>query len=271
MTEVVKRLEPTKDTLRELFLKSGNECAYPGCAHKIISSSGVLLAQICHIEAANEGGERFNPDQTNEQRREFKNLLLMCHAHHKITDDVNEYTVERMKGIKSQHESKFTDIVSTIQSSFRDHTENSTVNKSSSSKRISRVLNWGNTDDELVETLKYISAFSQRLRALPIQARQMLSLMVKRARHDRVDGLHISQHEIKLVTGANESQFKEVIQVLDKYGFIEEGFPDNMNLPTIKICKIDGWPFIEELKAFCKIENIAIEEILVDLNFNLLD
>lgn len=272
MSETVKRLEPTKETLRELFLKSGNECAYPGCTHKIISSSGVFLAQICHIEAANEGGERFNSNQTNEQRRSFSNLLLMCHAHHKITDDVITYTVQRMKDIKSQHESKFTDIVSTIQNSFTDHTEKSTVNASSSLKRINRVLNWNNTNDELVETLKDISAFSQRLRSLPIQARQILTLMVKRSMYDHVNKLHISEHEIRLVTGADISQLREVIQVLDKYGFIQEGFPDDMNLATIEICEIEGgWPFLKDLKEFCEIEDIALEEVLVDLNFGLLD
>lgn len=272
MTETVKRLEPTKDTLRELFLKSGNECAYPGCTHKIISSSGVFLAQICHIEAANEGGERFNPNQTNEQRRAFDNLLLMCHAHHKITDDVNEYTVERMKEIKSQHESKFTDIVSTIQNSFTDHTEHSRVQKASSLIRINRVLNWNNTSDELVVTLEAILTFSQRLRTLPIQARQILTLMVKRSTYDHTNGLQIALHEIKLVTGADELQLREVIQVLKKYDFIRVGFPCYVNLSTIRICEIDsGWPFLKDLKEFCEAEDIALEEVLVDLNFGLLD
>jgi len=272
MTEAVKRLEPRKDTLRELFLKSGNECAYPGCTHKIISSSGVFLAQICHIEAANEGGERFNQSLTNEQRRSFENLILMCHAHHKVTDDVNEYTVERMKSIKSQHESKFTDIVSTIQNSFTDHTDQSKVQKASSLNRINRVLSWNHTKDELVETLEDISAFSQRLRNLPIQARQILTLMVKRSAYDYINGLHIFQHEIKLVTGADKSQLRGVIQTLEKYGFIQEGFPDDINLSTIEICEIDrGWPFAKDLKEFCEAEDIALEEVLVDLNFSILD
>ncbi|WP_114418583.1 hypothetical protein [Marinospirillum perlucidum] len=272
MTETVKRLEPTKDTLRELFLKSGNECAYPGCTHKIISSSGVFLSQICHIEAANEGGERFNPNQTNEQRRSFDNLLLMCHAHHKITDDVNAYPVERMKDIKSQHESKFTDIVSTIQNSFTDHTEHSKVQGPSSLDRINRVLSWNNTSDELVETLEDISVFSKRLLTLPMQARQILTLMVKRSAYDHINRLHISEHEINLATGADISELRKVIQVLDKYGFIQEGFPDDFNLPVIEICEIErGWPFLKDLKEFCEAEDIALDEVLVDLNFALLD
>lgn len=272
MVEIVKRLEPTKTVLRELFLKSGNECAFPGCTHKIISSSGVFLAQICHIEAADVGGQRFNSNQTNEERRAFSNLLLMCHAHHKITDDVIEYTVERLKGIKAQHESKFTDIASTIQSSFNDHTQSSNVKSPTSLARLNRVLSWNCKPEDLVEMLEDISVFAERLRSIPIQARQILCLMVNRSSYDSINKLHISEHEVKLVTGANTTQLREVVQVLDKYGFIQEGFPDDMNLTTIQICEIErGWPFLKELKDFCKIEQIAIDEILVDLNFSLLD
>lgn len=31
MAETPKRLAPTRDTLRELYLKSGNRCAFPEC------------------------------------------------------------------------------------------------------------------------------------------------------------------------------------------------------------------------------------------------
>jgi hypothetical protein len=69
-----------------------------------MDDNNVFLGEICHIEAAEPGGERYNPNQTDEQRRSFENLLLLCHAHHKITDDVNEYTVEKLQTIKLKHE-----------------------------------------------------------------------------------------------------------------------------------------------------------------------
>ena len=31
MEEKVKKLKPTVEVLRELYLKSGNQCAFPGC------------------------------------------------------------------------------------------------------------------------------------------------------------------------------------------------------------------------------------------------
>jgi hypothetical protein len=84
MEEKAKRLTPTSDTLRELFLKSGNLCSFPGCPQLMMNLEGVFIAQICHIEAAEEGGERFNQNMTNEQRRSAANLMLMCYEHHQV-------------------------------------------------------------------------------------------------------------------------------------------------------------------------------------------
>jgi hypothetical protein len=65
-----------------LLLRSGNECAFPGCTHPIFNDEDELVAECCHIEAALPGGERFNADQSNEQRRQYNNLLFMCNRHH---------------------------------------------------------------------------------------------------------------------------------------------------------------------------------------------
>lgn len=37
--EEVKRLAPKQEVLRELYIKSGNECAYPGC-HNVLVVKG---------------------------------------------------------------------------------------------------------------------------------------------------------------------------------------------------------------------------------------
>ena len=49
------------------------------------------------LEGTNEGGERFNPNMTNEQRRSFDNLMLMCYEHHVVTNDVVKYPVSEYK------------------------------------------------------------------------------------------------------------------------------------------------------------------------------
>ena len=75
MAEEAKRLAPKSETLRELFLRSGNLCAYPGCNKLMLSESAKFVGQLCHIEAAEKGGERFNENMTNEQRRAAANLI----------------------------------------------------------------------------------------------------------------------------------------------------------------------------------------------------
>lgn len=107
MSEKPKRLTPTKETLIRLFAKSGNQCAFEGCPHNLFNSDGVFIAEVCHIEAALTGGERFNPELNNEQRRAENNLILFCKEHHKVTDNEIEYSVKRLREIKQKHENKF--------------------------------------------------------------------------------------------------------------------------------------------------------------------
>lgn len=99
------RKEPVKEVLRALFARSGNQCAFPGCTQSLISTNNKFIGQLCHIEAASPGGERYNSNQTDEERRAYDNLILMCYPHHIETDDTEAYTVDTLKEIKYQHES----------------------------------------------------------------------------------------------------------------------------------------------------------------------
>lgn len=112
------RIAPTRDTLIALFAKSGNVCAFPGCTHELVTSRNIFVGQICHIEAANPGGQRFNSNTTDEQRRSFENLLLLCYRHHKETDDISTYDVNTLCNMKRQHESMHSEKPFKINESF---------------------------------------------------------------------------------------------------------------------------------------------------------
>lgn len=103
--EIPRRLAVTQKTIQKLYAKSGNRCAFPEC-NKIFydDHSTQNLSNICHIEAAEVGGQRFNPKQTNEDRRHYDNLILLCPNHHVTTDDVKQYTVKALKDMKQKHE-----------------------------------------------------------------------------------------------------------------------------------------------------------------------
>ena len=101
------RLEPTPKTKMKLYALSGNQCAFPDCDVVFVSlENETNVSNICHIEAAEEGGERYNPNSNDEERRHFKNLILLCRNHHAVTNDVQTYTVEVLREMKRTHEAK---------------------------------------------------------------------------------------------------------------------------------------------------------------------
>ncbi len=95
------------DTYKVLLARSGNECAFPNCNHPIFNDNDLLIGQLCHIEAVSPGGQRFNPDQSPQERNSPSNLIFLCYRHHKESDDVNFYSVQKLKEIKHEHESRF--------------------------------------------------------------------------------------------------------------------------------------------------------------------
>lgn len=101
------RKKITEPTLKALFAKSGNKCAFPDCDNILVHEDGGIICQVCHIEAASPQGERYNPQQTDEERRHLDNLILLCPQHHIITNDESIYTVEVMRKMKCDHELKY--------------------------------------------------------------------------------------------------------------------------------------------------------------------
>jgi hypothetical protein len=100
------RKSPSAETLKHLYVLSGNVCAYPDCHHPIFNDDGIYIAQLCHIHAAEKRGQRYNEAQIDEERSSPNNLLFMRHRHHKETDHM---TADELHSIKHEHESQFTE------------------------------------------------------------------------------------------------------------------------------------------------------------------
>ncbi len=98
------RLKPKESTVKKLFALSGNNCAFPECEEMLVDKDGELIGEISHIEAAEEGGIRFNPEMSDEERRGFENLILMCPNHHKKIDKNEKYSVEILQEFKEKQE-----------------------------------------------------------------------------------------------------------------------------------------------------------------------
>lgn len=99
----------SEKTLRFLYGKSGNKCAFPGCNEPIFEEDGILTGECCHIEAFSPGGARYNTITSAKEKNVENNLILLCARHHKIIDAAPEkFTVECLKEMKKQHELQFT-------------------------------------------------------------------------------------------------------------------------------------------------------------------
>ncbi len=63
-------------------------------------------ARVAHIRGEKPGAARYDPSMTDEERRAFENLILICPNCHDIIDNLEpeNYTVETLERIKEQHE-----------------------------------------------------------------------------------------------------------------------------------------------------------------------
>jgi hypothetical protein len=274
MVEKVQRLALKKETLRELYLKSGNWCAFPGCKKRLFNIKGVFVAQICHIEAAEEGGQRFNPLQTNEQRRHFSNLMLMCYDHHKERDDVSKFNVDRMRRMKADHELMFSDVVEKMLLTVQDYTDLSLPCFAKNLRQLDKVLGWSNTEDQLEETLKDLNEVVSRLAKIPLPSRNLFLILVKRATRARfgADYLVTSVPEIQQATNLATHELRDCFSILDRNGFTFEADRDDLGGEMVDISNTKNlWAVWKDLREFCEKRAIDLSLLVINLDFSVLD
>jgi hypothetical protein len=100
---------PTEATVKRLYLLTSNRCAFPECVHPLATPTERSIAEVCHICADQPGGPRYDPNQTEEERQGYGNLIVLCANHHLIVDG-NEatFTADLLRDMKRKHESKST-------------------------------------------------------------------------------------------------------------------------------------------------------------------
>lgn len=267
--EIPKRLAPTLDTVRHLFAHSGNVCAFPGCSHPLIDAENNFLAEVCHIEAAEPGGERFNPQTTNEERRHRNNLLLLCHRHHVETNNVERWTVEKMRELKAEHERRFEESVARIvESSITGITKAATLGEPTTLAAFGAFLGL-NSDESLGSLDHSVRPLFDRLRKLAPETRALLTIVLERS-ENYFDDLGLRLSELEQVTGLGPRELKPHLDTLDRYGIthLDEDFEGRWWVGTRAL---DGWPFWREVKAYCEGNDISLATLVDDLRFDLLD
>jgi hypothetical protein len=89
-----------------LWGRSGNRCAFPKCKIELtIGGANSTLGEMAHIVAASPGGPRWRNGLAPEERDSYANRILLCPTHHSLVDkNPKEWTEERLKKVKDEHE-----------------------------------------------------------------------------------------------------------------------------------------------------------------------
>jgi hypothetical protein len=95
-------------TRKIIWGRSGAKCAI--CRLELVATATStddesIVGDECHIISGASQGPRHSPDFPEDQIDDADNLLVLCRVDHKRVDDQpGEYTVERLKRIKIEHE-----------------------------------------------------------------------------------------------------------------------------------------------------------------------
>jgi hypothetical protein len=92
--------------IKLLFARSGNRCAFPKCTAPMAFNE-TLTGEVCHIKGLRPGSARHDPNQSDVERHDYTNLILMCPTHHTVIDDDEDaYSVEYLLKLKSRNEQR---------------------------------------------------------------------------------------------------------------------------------------------------------------------
>lgn len=278
--EEPKRLAHSKDVLRELFAKSGNVCAYPGCAEIMIDKSGRFVGQICHIEGVR--GERFNKLMSNEQRAAAANLMLMCYRHHVETNDVIAFPVERLARMKADHETLFSDPGMRIYKAYVDQAARKGLRKTITGMRFCQVLGWAHSPSEAKETAEEINLVGEKLARLDVQSRLFICAVVERAHFVRntsnvrsMGSLWLRWDDFTATFMTTNAEVRQRLEALEAHRLGREDRLDlgEYEVPAIMLYEtpVGGWDVWSAIGEFCEASGEPLETILVDLQFDRLD
>lgn len=98
--------------VKKLYALIRNMCSKPDCRRTLVVAGETpgkygQLGKIAHIRGAEPNSARYDDSMTDDERRSFENLILLCAECHDRVDDLelqDEYSVELLTKWKNEHE-----------------------------------------------------------------------------------------------------------------------------------------------------------------------
>lgn len=246
-----------------------------------MGADAILVGEMAHIEGALPDSARFNAKMSNEQRRDYPNLILLCAVHHITIDrDFKQWTVTRLKDLKRKHEAIYTAAVDQLRRQVGDVTEGVTYTPAANGLAI--VDPDGLDEDELAESCKEINRFAERLSKIPVDARSLMALIVGRGEkvptHFRGghwgSEIQIPVPVLRSIANCNDAQLRQHIEVLEHFDLLyrdDEPFDGPPLYVVGNSTPGIGWDLLQDIRDFADTDQAIIRRILCDLDFSALD
>ncbi len=217
------------------------------------------MSQLCHIQAAEPGGPRFNSGMTNEERRNRNNLILLCYEHHVETDNEGAWPVHRLRQIKAVHEARFEAAIQRIAAStITDITKSVRAQRPQTSQQLNDRLGWGLSQEQLAESLSALLRVFEALRKVAPDTREVLLIVIERGSKpywSSAEDVGLPLVELKQVTSVDRGILLGHIDTLRRY----------------RLAYLQDDEERSDLKDYCQRADIELRSLVIDLRFDLLD
>lgn len=265
-----KRLKPTPTTVRELYVYSGNTCAYTGCNERLLLDDGNWNCEAAHIYGVEEGAARGEHDLTNEQLREPWNLVLMCRKHHKIVDGVdaeNRYPVETVRKMKDDHERGYREAMASLERILDTSAGNDP-------KYPANLCAAGYGDEDAAVDIEMMRPWVEAIAKQPLGVRDLIALIVI---HSDARRAHSSTTSVQIagVASVSEAEIYRRVKHLEADGLLDVNLDEEPGVVFFDLLDPSrseaGWDLFSALWDATNGDPELIRQAIVDLDFTVFE
>ena len=102
----------TEKSIKLLWANAAGRCSFTGCEERLTiqqasEAAPFTLGEMAHNKGRKKGSNRYDQTQSDKERDDYKNLILMCPTHHTLIDkpeNEKKYSVELLTEMKMAHE-----------------------------------------------------------------------------------------------------------------------------------------------------------------------
>ncbi|EFE3929091.1 HNH endonuclease [Escherichia coli] len=109
-------------SIKLLWSNAAGRCSFPDCKVRLSVEEAAEVApytigEMAHIKGNKPGSNRYDEEQSADERDSYENLILLCPTHHTLIDKVeneDKYSVEILHEMKRAHENFISNRLSAI-------------------------------------------------------------------------------------------------------------------------------------------------------------